>query len=456
MWNSSQPLFWYKPLFMLQLLIIEIIFSLKLRPRNGLAWRMPLAIAVCLGFSVAIPTFYNAVYSMFMFLGMFAVSICALKFVYDESFKNILFYGIIGYTVQHISSEIFELFNIVANVNGNLVSDVYGSGTIDLSTINWFVITLYIWIYGMVYWGAYMLVGRNLSKFGGEKLTVSVMFSVGGVIMLIDVIFSSIITYAIPANADRLAVSMLHVYNIVCCVLAIIISFVLPRHISLENELNVVRQINYKEKKQYEVSTENMNLINFKCHDLKHQIRNLTLERSVDPETIQEIENLIGDYDAVCKTGNSALNVVLTEKSLLCKKFQIRFVCIADGEKLSFMKDSDLYALFGNMLDNAMEAVRSFPEDERTVSLTVKAVGSFVIISLRNRYKGELTFKNDLPETTKKNAKEFHGFGMKSMQYTVRQYGGEMSVVASDGYFNLNIAFALESESASTLRLENN
>lgn len=444
MWNPSQSLFWYKPLFMLQLIVAEFIFSLKLRPKKGIGWKAPLVIIGCFAFSLALPTFYNALYSMFMFLSMFAVTVAALTILFDESFKNVLFCAIIGYTVQHISSELYELFNIVANVNGGLVSNIYGSDKIDLASVNWFVITLYVWIYGMVYWGAFMLVGKNLSKFGVEKLTTSVMLAVGGLIMLVDVIFSSIITYAIPQNADRLSVAMLHVYNIVCCVLAIVISFVLPRHISLENELNVVRQINYKQKKQYEVSTENVNLINFKCHDLKHQIRNLTVERSVDPETIKEIENLIGDYDAICKTGNAALDVVLTEKSLLCRKFQIRFVCIVDGEKLSFMKDSDLYALFGNMLDNAMDAVKSFPETERTISLTVKTVGSFAIISLRNRYKGKLTFKNDLPETTKKSGKEFHGFGMKSMQYTVRQYGGEMTVVANDGVFTLNIAFPLE------------
>ncbi len=446
MWNPSQLLFWYKPLFMLQLMLAEFMFSVKLRPKQGIGWKAPLVIAGNFAFSMALPTFFNALYSMFMFFSMFAVTVISLKLLFDESFKNVLFCALIGYTVQHISSEFYELFNTVTNLNGNLASDIYGSGTINLATINWFVITIYVWIYGMVYWGAFMLVGKNLNKYDVEKLSASVMFVVGGLIMLIDVIFSSITTYAIPPHADRLSVAMLHVYNIGCCVLAIVISFVLPFHINLKNELNVVRQINYKQKKQYEVSTETINMINFKCHDLKYQIRNLATERLIAPETIKELENLIADYDAICKTGNDALDVILTEKSLLCRKFQIRFVRIVDGEKLSFIKDSDLYALFGNMLDNAIEAVKAFPEEERTISLTVKAVGSFVMISLRNRYEGNLIFRNGLLESTKKNGKEFHGFGMKSMQYTVRQYGGEMSVVANDGVFTLNITFAVEQE----------
>lgn len=446
MWNPSQFLFWYKPLFMLQLMLAEFMFSVKLRPKQGIGWKVPLVILGNLAFSMALPTFFNALYSMFMFFSMFAVTVVSLKFLFDESFKNILFCALIGYTVQHISSEFYELFNIVTNLNGNLASDIYGSGTINLAMINWFVVTIYVWIYGMVYWGAFMLIRKNLDKCNIEKLATSVMFAVGGLIMFIDIIFSSITTYAIPLHADRLSVAMLHIYNIGCCILAIVISFILPLHANLENELYVVRQINHKQKSQYEVSTETINMINFKCHDLKYQIRNLATERLIESETIKELENLIADYDAVCKTGNDALDVILTEESLLCRKFKICFVRIVEGEKLSFIKDSDLYALFGNMLDNAIEAVKFFPEDERTISLTVKAVGSFVVISLRNRYEGNLIFRNGLPQSTKRSGKEFHGFGMKSIQYIVRQYDGEMSVVANDGVFNLNITFAVEQE----------
>ena len=65
---------------------------------------------------------------------------------------------------------------------------------------------------------------------------------------------------------------------------------------------------------------------------------------------------------------------------------------------------------------------------------------------MRNRYKGELVFRDGLPETTKTKEKGFHGYGMKSVRYTVRHYGGELSIVAKDGIFNLNIVFPIEKE----------
>lgn len=441
MWDPYQYFFWYKPLFVVQLMIAESLFTLNLSKKDGFWARFLGGSALAIAVSFALPVLYNAAYCAIAFLVMFTFSVAVLKFSYDESLKNVLFCAIAGYTVQHVSSELYELFNVIANVNGNLASDLYGSGTIDIASVNWFAVTLYVWIYGMVYWGSYMLVGRKINKYGVQKLSASTMFVLGAALVFMDVIFSSIITYAIPADSDKLAVSMLHLYNIICCVLALYLSFLLPRQISLEKEMSIVKQINYRQKKQYETSMENVALINYKCHDLKHQIRLLEDNDEAKSEAVSEIETLVSDYDAICKTGNDALDVALTEKSLLCRKLGIRFVCMADGARIAFMKEADVYSLFGNMMDNAIDAVKDFPEGERTISLNVKKVEGFVIISLRNRYKGKLVFKDDLPQTTKKNHVELHGFGMKSMQYTVRNYGGEMTVVTSDGVFNLNIAF---------------
>ena len=119
---------------------------------------------------------------------------------------------------------------------------------------------------------------------------------------------------------------------------------------------------------------------------------------------------------------------------------------MANGKDLAFMDSMDIYSLFGNILDNAIEAVKAFPKNQRTVSLNVKSVNNFVIVTLRNRYKGELIFRDGLPETSKTKEKGFHGYGMKSVRYTVRHYGGELSIAAKDGIFNLNIVFPIEKE----------
>ena len=441
MWDPSHPFFWYKALFTIQLLFAETLFTFNLERKKNFWLRIACGFLVCVLLSFVLPAIYNAAYSVLIFTLMFAFSVVVLKFSYDESFKNVLFSAIIGYTVQHIASELFEFFSVVFNLEGGFFTNLYGSGTVGIDNLNWFVAILYVWTYEMIYWAAYLIVGRKVNKYGVEKLSAPQMTAIGGVVLFIDVVFSSLLTYAVSPETDTLALSMLHVLNLVCCVLVICLLLVLPLHLNTVNELEIVKEINREKTKQYEFSAENVRLINFKCHDLKHQIRSFAEARSVSSETIGEIENIIADYDATCKTGNEALDVVLTEKSLICKNLGIRFVCIADGSKVNFIKDVDVYSLFGNILDNAIDAAKTFPENERTISLNVKGVNNFVIVTLRNRYKGELVFRDGLPETTKTKEKGFHGYGMKSVRYTVRQYGGELSIVAKDGIFNLNIAF---------------
>ena len=111
---------------------------------------------------------------------------------------------------------------------------------------------------------------------------------------------------------------------------------------------------------------------------------------------------------------------------------------MADGKKLSFMRSSDLYALFGNIIDNAIEAVSVLDEDKRTISLSVSEKSGFIVINIYNRYDGELSFESGLPRTTKSD-ESMHGFGMKSVQATCEKYGGSMSIRTDKNVFNLNI-----------------
>ena len=60
------------------------------------------------------------------------------------------------------------------------------------------------------------------------------------------------------------------------------------------------------------------------------------------------------------KTGNRALDVVLTMERMICEGSDIEFSCLVNGALLNFMEESDIYSLFGNLLDNAIEEARPF------------------------------------------------------------------------------------------------
>lgn len=438
-------LFWYKPIFMTELLIAETLFAVHLKRRSFFPLRLAAAIAVCYGVAFVLPAaFFNPIYCSFLFVCLFFVSVLMMKFCFKESWINILFSSIAGYTTQHIAFELYDLIVNIVDLNGGQAFNFYGNdiGSVYAPFADPLTALIYLFDYIIVYWSIFMIFGRLIRKNEPLKLKNMAVMILVALIVLIDIILTSMITYYSEENFDSFYTRMLCVFNLICCFLALYVQFELPLRKKLEDELTIINHLRAQEEKQYTFSRENIELINLKCHDLKHQIRKIGNINAMNGAAIAEMENIISIYDSAVKTGNKALDIILTEKSLLCNKQGIKLSCIVDGAQLNFMSEIDLYSLFGNIIDNAMEAVADLEADKRVIGITVKGIRDFVSINVHNYYNKELIFEAGLPKTTKAD-KEYHGFGMKSIYMTCEKYGGDVSVNASDHVFNLSVLFPL-------------
>ena len=143
------------------------------------------------------------------------------------------------------------------------------------------------------------------------------------------------------------------------------------------------------------------------------------------------------------RSGNEVLDVIFTEKSLVCEQKNIRFERIADGEILNFLSASDAYSLLGNMIDNAIEAVSKVAEPAgRVISMMLRESKGMAFLQVENRYTGEVVFEDGLPVTTKSNTL-YHGYGMKSIRSIVEKYGGTLNIRAEDGVFRVTVLLPL-------------
>lgn len=182
-------------------------------------------------------------------------------------------------------------------------------------------------------------------------------------------------------------------------------------------------------------------MVNQKYHDLKHAIALLKTDISGDEKMayLNQIEDDIRSYEAQNKTGNKVLDTILTSKTIYGQKFGVTITCVADGQALDFISAIDISTLFGNALDNALEAVQKIPDsEERSIHLSVCRKKNFLCINIRNPYEGNLSFHSGIPTTTKED-REFHGYGLKSIRSIVEKYGGDMKISASNNRFDLNI-----------------
>ncbi|MFR7573783.1 MAG: ATP-binding protein, partial [Blautia faecis] len=119
---------------------------------------------------------------------------------------------------------------------------------------------------------------------------------------------------------------------------------------------------------------------------------------------------------------NKVLDTVLTSKSLYCAKHGITFTCVADGTLLDFMDIMDICSIFGNALDNAIECELKIPDKEkRLIHVSVSKQKNFLLLRFENYYDTELNYQGGAFITTKRD-KEFHGYGLKSIRYTVNKY----------------------------------
>lgn len=230
----------------------------------------------------------------------------------------------------------------------------------------------------------------------------------------------------------------------IVCVLLLCGQFALLQNRELKTELDVIQQLLYNKQEQYELLKENIDIINLKCHDMRHQIREINDKRAISEDVVKDIQDSIKLYDSMINTGNEALDVILTEKSLRAQANNITLSCMADGNALKFLNDADIYSLFGNALDNAMEAVNKIPDPERRfVSINAHKTGGFVSVCIKNSYEGTVLFDgNGLPKTTKENA-VYHGYGIKSIDYITHKHGGSLDLSAENNVFTISILFPL-------------
>lgn len=430
-------MYWYKCLFLAELIISEIFFVRKLKRRDKFVLRAIVSVVLLFLTVFFIPVFsYDVIWMSVLFLSIFALTIIAIFFCFNEPFWNVLFCGIAAYTVQHIA---YLLYTLAINLLGFSLIPLYKPEDFDITSINGWIIFIYLISYLLTYWSAYFLLSNNEVFSNRLKLGYSKYVILSGLIVLIDVILNMITEYNDEANIVSRYLEW--IYNFITCILALVIQFGMVKQKKMKSELEVVNKLLKSEEKQYRLIKANIDAINVKVHDLKHYVHALKgSDKAVGHEELTEIENLVSFYESMAKTGNDTLDIILSEKLYYCLQHSIKMTYIVDGKLLDFIKDSDIYALFGNALDNAIESVLKLDEDKRNISFSVKRRGNIVLLHIENYYKGKLRLKNGLPVTDKENT-EIHGFGMLSMRTIAEKYNGTLSVELVNNIFNLNIVF---------------
>ncbi|MDE6058797.1 MAG: GHKL domain-containing protein [Clostridia bacterium] len=436
--------------FLFEYSVFAVLFLHKLNRRKLFVLRAVLSFLAIFAIGLPVAYFYKAFGGtlwgrILVYLFLFAAFTLLTKVCFCESYLTLLFGCSMAYAAQNIA---YKVYLIIWTTGEQLrLYDGWGS-RFDL-----YYRLVYYFIFAVCVVGSWFLFIRRITaKMESRKLNFKILlisFFILGITVLLcsveDLSFADL--SVIRENRfDHYVYFVLrqtsNAFSVVCCI--IVLS--LASKAIIENEL--LQEVEYLKytirqgERQYQISKDNIELINIKCHDIKYKLDSLAAQGGMTPEAVKELRDSISIYDSKTETGNQLLNVLITEKSLYCEQNGINLSCMVDGAKLRFMETGDLYCLFGNLIDNALEAVKKIEERERRViNLMVKSKDNLLLVQEENYFNGTLTFEDGLPVTTKED-KSSHGFGMRSLRMIVKKYGGELTASVTDDIFHLNIIFS--------------
>lgn len=172
-------------------------------------------------------------------------------------------------------------------------------------------------------------------------------------------------------------------------------------------------------------------------HDLKNHL--LVMEsRQNTEETRQMAETLrsqIADYEDYVHTGNEFLDIILKDKAAKAREKQIDFSAMVDFHGIDFMEPLDISTIFGNAIDNAIEASENLPEYKRLITVKAERVRDMLLITIENNTQPG----NHLTEGTTKKDRFVHGFGIPNIKKAVEKYGGQCSFQQEERVYRLKI-----------------
>ena len=408
--------------------------------KRKLFW-LRVALCICLLFSCAkwiYPLFPDGdlLLSSFWYGLIYLLMIPLSFFLSNISWQDAVFCASCGYLVQHLASSVFILtvFNGRMPVWNGLLYYLIFAG-----------------VYAFVLFAIASILPEN-GEFGVSWLTASVSALIT---LAITLVLSTYVKTTAPLFGEAVSspeyIQLLkgsQIYAASICLVILILLLIQLRELRAQKKLDQSQTLWKQRQLQYEQSKENVDLINRKVHDLKHQIAALAQADDVGPHRkafAAEVQNMIKVYDSDANTGNEALDTLLMEKGLYCHLHDIDWTCVADGKLLEKIDVVDLFTMLGNALDNAVEGVEKCGEGQhKSISVRIWRKDLFAVIQVENSYSGEIRFlENGLPASTKGDD-DNHGFGTRSIQSIAEKYGGTVTVKAEDQLFTLTILIPVE------------
>ena len=381
-------------------------------------WRI---VPACSVFFIAwITTWYTSFGANKVFL-IAVITIVCLKIIYRDSiYQDIVCYEVCLLLVSYLP-ELIALPCMQLVYGDAMLIEVDGVNIYRWET---YIFVLIIRIF--VFFGIYMLIKDWKYCFGGkDALAVSLSFFAALGFNLL-----SAYQYLNLGIMSKPATYMTAMFFTISFVVIFLYSknTIYIREQELRNRQTIERM--NQQFLYYQEKAEDEKRVRMLYHDMKNHL--LILEKQDSQETKQmaaDLRRQISDYEDYVHTGNDFLDVIIRDKVKKAKEQEIDFLAVVDFTAGNFIEPLDISTIFGNALDNALEASVKLPPEQRLITVKAGCIHEMLMIVFENNaVMGKM-------KGTSKEDEFLHGFGIPNIRKAVEKYNGECVIRQENGKF---------------------
>lgn len=247
----------------------------------------------------------------------------------------------------------------------------------------------------------------------------------------------------IQEKIDASVLGMAFIANVVFLIFIFILYFVYlhtVKKVELQKkEIELLKEKNRSQMEEYQEINSLHQQVRKIYHDLKNHV--LIADRMQTSELkemyLEDLESYFSEYLLKPDSGNEILDILIQKKHEICRKKQIRFEYNVEFSKGAFMNLVDVGTIFGNVIDNAIEACEQMEESKRRISLFVGSVEMFIVIKVSNPFLEVRKVGKQLFSMKRRFDKP--GLGLVCLEDTLKKYDGTFCYNVKDNLFEITI-----------------
>lgn len=241
-------------------------------------------------------------------------------------------------------------------------------------------------------------------------------------------------------QGEFIGISMLLVVSLVLLVTIVILA---EDSIRKKNEILTLRdemQNNWYQNVQEQLEQERIRIHDVKQHFLILQ----AYEKEKDWENLHQYLEKVGERYIetsipVC-TGKRILDIILHQKKMEAEQKNIKWkIRVVKLQELPISED-EAVSLFGNLLDNAIEACERIEKENRWIQVRISRQRKILNMEISNSI-GNIPREKNGVFITSKEKQEWHGYGGKSVRRIIERHEGEIFYQVEKGEFCVRITF---------------